>query len=191
MSTVDEKPGSQESKPNEPPAFSRVFSTTGKVVLALFVIALAVAAIVGLIALVRSSGSSSSDSTSEWEKNDRNESADKKRTSMPLSKWNRAIAAAIRQHCPAEGMSKEEAEQAVGKPTTPTTGSSWIYERTVQKECIKYDGDNCAEHYTAHEMAIFEFSPNGHLKSPHHDEGGWLHMNCFGEPFYSRYYKNW
>jgi hypothetical protein len=191
MSTVDERPGSQESKPNAPPAFSRVFSTTVKVVLALFLIAFGAGLIVGLVHLVASNRSRSSDAHSEWEKNYHNERADKKKTSLPLSKWNQAIGAAIRQHCPAEGMSKEEAEQALGKPTAGATDLSWVYERTVQKECVKYDGDKCSEYNTAHETSIVEFSPNGHLKFPESDEGGWLHMNCFGEPFYSRYYKNW
>jgi hypothetical protein len=29
------------------------------------------------------------------------------------------------------------------------------------------------------------------VKFPENDEGGWLHTNCFREPFYSRYYENW
>jgi hypothetical protein len=187
---VDEKPQPQESSPNAAPAFSSVFSTTGKVVLALFLIALGVGVIVGLVKLVGSSGSSSSSFNSDLD-NFHNEQADKKRTSMPLSKWNQGVAAAIRQHCPAVGMSKEEAEKALGKPTNGTADLSWAYERSVQKECIKYDGDKCAEYKTARETAFVQFSPNGHVRFPEHDEGGWLETNCFAEPFYSRYYKNW
>jgi len=59
---------------------------------------------------------------------------------------------------------------------------------------VKYSGDNCAEYETVHETAAFYFTPNGYLLYPGRDvagsnRGGWLHTNCFSEPFYSRYYN--
>lgn len=176
--------------PKPSPTFGKVFSTTGKVLLALFLISLAIGAVFGIIAMINSASGGKSAASEEWNRNYYNKKADDKRTSMPLTKWNKAIAAAIKQHCPAEGMNKEEAEQAVGKPPNASE-STWLFERTIQKECIKYDGDNCSEHRTQQETAFIEFSPNGHVKYPDANLGGWLHLNCFEEPFYSRYYKGW
>jgi hypothetical protein len=116
-----------------------------------------------------------------------NKMADEKHTSMPLSKWNKITAAAIKAHCPWDGMTKAEVEQAIGKPAKDY-GSMWEYERTAQKEdCTKYVGENCSVN-TVHETETFYFSPNGYLVAPSFsDDKGWLHMNCFSQPFYSKF----
>lgn len=174
--------------PKPAPSFGKVFSTTGKVFLALVLICVGISAVFGMIALLERSSTRSSAGSSlhDYE----NKVADEKRTSMPLSKWNKGVAAAIKQHCPAVGMNKEEAEKAVGKPTNPSD-SAWSFERDIEKECIKYDGDKCAEHRIDHETSFVEFSPNGHVRSPDPVLSGWLYTNCFHEPFYSNYYHDW
>lgn len=174
--------------PRPAPSFGKVFSTTGKVILALVLISVGISAVLGMIRLLDSSTRSNASSSNlhDYE----NKVADEKRTTMPLSKWNKGVAAAIKQHCPAVGMNKEEAEKAVGKPMNPSD-STWSFERDTEKECIKYDGDKCAEHKIEHETSFVEFSPNGHVRSPDPVLSGWLYSNCFHEPFYSNYYQNW
>src|SRR5712671_235327 len=120
--------------PKPTPSFGKVFSTTGKVILALVLISLGIGAVFGVIALM---GKANTGSRAGYSRNHdyENKIGDDKRTSMPLSKWNKAMAAAIKQHCPAVGMNKEEAEKAVGKPTNPSD-SAWSFERDTEKECI-------------------------------------------------------
>ena len=140
----------QQEQTGDTPKFGYVFSTTGKVLLALFLISLGIGVIYFVFAGI-GSGVNSRDTNSSYESTyidsqaTYNESADNKSTKMPISQWNAAIAAAINAHCPTEGMTKEQLEQAIGKPTTvkPTDGTggeTWAYERTLQKECIKYSG---------------------------------------------------
>jgi hypothetical protein len=171
--------------------FKEVFSTTAKVILALFLISLGIGIVLGLVNLAGSSPASSS--KSDWEAEYMTKQADGKKSSMPLSKWNRTIEAAIKYHCPAEGMTKEEVEKTIGKPAE-TTDSTWTYRRSVQKECLRYDGDNCAEYAHKDETEYFDFTPAGHLKArmqTTYGDDGWLYMNCFSEPFYSRYFVGW
>jgi hypothetical protein len=169
------------------PKFGEVFSTTWKVLLALFLISVGLSVLYFIIAAIGSSSSSSSSTDSIH-----NQMADEKHTSMPLSKWNAHVAAAIKQHCPLQGMTKQEVENAIGKPVNTYGASVWEYERTAQKEnCNKYVGENCSVE-TVHETEIFYFSPNGYLIAPSFlgDENGWLYGNCFEEPFYSKYFKD-
>src|SRR5947209_5711506 len=129
--------------PKPTPSFGKVFSTTGKVILALVLISLGIGAVFGVIALI---GNSNPGSTGYSRNHDyENKVADEKQNSMTLTKWNKGVAAANKQHCPALGMNKEETEKAVGKPTNPSD-SAWSFERDTERECIKYDGDKCAEH---------------------------------------------
>jgi hypothetical protein len=168
--------------------FNEVFLITWKVLLALFLISLGLS--VGYFVLYRM-GNASIGSTSESHQNNEwyIKTADEKHTRVPLSVWNSVVNAAIKQHCALVGMSKEDAEKSLGKPQSTARDSSWEYERTVQKECKRYEGETCAEYEMEHEYAEFHFTPSGHLIYPGSHEGGWLHMNCFEEPFYSRYYK--
>ena len=94
--------------------------------------------------------------------------ADEKHTSIPQSKWNKSTAAAIKQHCALVGMTKEEVDQALGKPTKVTNNSTTFS-----------SGDIWEYEYQQGKEALY-FSPKGHLKiSPS--------QNCVKEPFYSRY----
>jgi hypothetical protein len=86
------------------PKFNEVFSTTWKVLLALFLISLGL----GLAYLImggigaasrRGGGSYDAELTPIYIK-----SADAKHTKMPQTRWNFVINAAIKQHCPVEGM---------------------------------------------------------------------------------------
>lgn len=96
-----------------------------------------------------------------------------------------------------QGMTKQEVENAIGKPLSVASGGSvWHYEGTIQKNnCLKYEGEKCIQYETEYHTAYFSFSPNGHLKFPGRkfgqpSDGGWLYENCFAEPFYSKYLKN-
>jgi len=123
-----------------------------------------------------------------------NKRADEKRTSMPSSKWNQTIAAAIKNHCPLEGMNKEQVKSAIGTPDEDSDGSFWKYYKTVRNECVRYDGDNCAEYREEKHTESFAFSPNGYLtdyQEPSDIANNWIRAKCFKEPFYSRYYKSW
>jgi len=86
------------------PKFSEVFSTTWKALLALFLISVGLSVayfIIGVIDSGSHTGSSDSELTPSYTK-----SADERHTKVPQSRWNMVIAAAIKQHCPVEGMSK-------------------------------------------------------------------------------------
>jgi hypothetical protein len=124
--------------------------------------------------------------------------AEEKHTRLPQSQWNKIVVAAIRQHCPIEGMTKDEAQKALGNPisTSATTsyvgeekasvlgrGETWHDERTTQGKCLRYEGDNCAEYETEKETATFYLSPNGYLIYPF--IGGWLSLNCYDNSFSS------
>lgn len=165
--------------------FGEVFSTTWKVLVALLLISLGVIVISFMIGVIgRSTQSASSRDMTIWYR-----MADEKHTSMPLSRWNKLVAAAIKQHCPWNGMTKDEVEKAIGKPLSLSdNGSSWHYERTAQEEdCTKYVGDKCSVQ-TVHQTADFFFSPNGYLVAPSQsDTGGWLYKNCFSGTFYDSY----
>jgi hypothetical protein len=176
------------------PQFSEVFSTTWKVLLALFVLSVGLGlvylVIIGIGAASHSSTRNDESLTPYYIK-----SADEKHTKLPQSKWNMIIDAAAKQHCPIEGMSKQEAQNALGTPSKIlANGNTWQYERTLQKDCVKYSGDACVERETAHETSTLYFTPNGYMLYPGRDvpggdQGGWLHSNCFAKPFYPRYYN--
>lgn len=174
------------------PDFGKVFSVTLKVFLALLLISVIVGVVFLVLGGIGKVAENASDSSADWkttEKKVETDRADGYRTLVPVGEWNKLIAAAVKVHCPLEGMTKEEMQRAIGKPiaSDPTT---WRYERTVEKECMKYNGDKCAEPTQQVETESFTFTPSGHLLYPESDHGGnWLHLNCFGEPFFGRYYK--
>ena len=168
--------------------FAEVFSTTWKVLLALFVISLGLSIGYFIIAGIGSAGGGRA-SVVNYNDPYFLQRAEELHTKMPLSQWNATVKAAIQQHCALEGMTKEQTEKALGKAQTVGRDGSWEYERAVEKECIRYEGENCAEHEISHEYATLQFTTHGYLRYSG-DEGGWLHMNCFGEPFYSGYYSS-
>jgi hypothetical protein len=145
--------------------------------------------ILGGIGNVASRSTTTSD-YKEFEEKAKNERADNTRTLLPGSEWNKLVGAAAKVHCPVEGMTKEEVEQALGKPVAAES-SSLRYERKVAQPCTKFSGDNCAEPTEQLESETFSFSPNGHLIYQSHSErgGSWLDTKCFSEPFYAKYYK--
>src|ERR1051326_1473031 len=100
------------------PKFSEVFSTTFKVVAALFLLSL----IAGVIYFFMTHVSESSNARETLDdvhqaQAQRYAAAEAKHTSMPLSRWNKIVAAAIKQRCAFEGMYKDDVEKAFGKPT--------------------------------------------------------------------------
>jgi hypothetical protein len=165
------------------PKFGEVFSTTLKVLGALFLISLGgglIYLVVGGIGASVSNSPSTTDS-SKGEPDRYAKEADDRHTSMPLSQWNKLVAVGIKQHCAFEGMSREDAEQALGKPSDVSHYSdgaeTWTYSIVDEKNCKRYDGDKCAE-YAKHEKIVF-FTPAGHIKLGDTGEG------CYKEPFLS------
>jgi hypothetical protein len=175
--------------------FSEVFSITLKVLGALLLISVAASVIyaifVGIGKIGNSAGGSSASPDSLGANSTLFEMADQKHTRVPLSQWNKIIEAAIKVHCPLEGMTREQVSKSVGEPKTKTTGSQgevWNYERDVElAECVRYNGDSCAEHKTDHQTATYYFSPSGNLAYPFEDH--LFRSTCFDEPFYSKYLK--
>ena len=166
--------------------FSQVFSVTGKVVLALFLIGLGIGLIyltINGIGSASYSGTGTSDYTNTY-MNSReyyDNKADEALTKMPLSAWKTRMAADISGHCVKEGMTSAEVEKAVGSPTSkkalpPTNGATsdkaeaWEYvkQEKVDKPCGKYDGEKCADpvEYETKKATLY-FSPNGHLTYPY------------------------
>lgn len=195
----DAEPSEQSSSPSTAePSFGHVFSVTWKVLLALALIAAVVVIVRSLI--IGISNQSVESSNTSWDMQYDSQKADQKPTTMPQSKWNQFVAAAIKAHCPAEGMTKAEVEQAIGKPQV-ISGNEWEYSRTIKKnKCLKYSGDTCVQYETDHEQADFYFSAAGHLIDPalapndptlpiEDIDGGWIRNNCFSEPFYSKYFQ--
>ena len=107
--------------------------------------------------------------------------------------WNKAVVAAIKAHCAAQGMTKDEVVQAVGKPAHTNPGNlvneeTWEYEKDIQEdECIKYEGDRCGQYKIDHKTTTYQFSPTGHLTYPYHDDI--FGLNCFTQPFFGKYGK--
>lgn len=167
--------------------FSEVFATTGKVIAALFIIAVGAAVIYGVVhSAVSSTSLSKTEAETSSALNKYDEAADNMHTTMPKSKWDAGIRAAIKQHCAVEGMTKEEVEQALGKATETTNygatskiGDSWTYTKIERGKCLKYDGDNCAEYQ--HDTDIVFFSPNGHKTL------GYTGAGCLKSPFFTKY----
>lgn len=168
--------------------FSEVFSTTLKVWTSVLLISLAGGAIYLFFAAASKVGTvGNPDSTANvdpWAAD--YSQADDVHTKMPKSKWDKMVAAAIKQHCALEGMSEQEVERALGKATkvdeklkdcAQCSGDTWTYESTDKGSCEKYDGDNCVQ-YAQHTDIIF-FSRNGY-KTLGSDGGG-----CMKEPLFS------
>jgi hypothetical protein len=183
-----------EGQPNAPippkasgPQFGQVFSTTGKVLLALFLISLGISIVYGIVVSIGNSGSSSL--TSDYKNtyiNGRsyyNDKADNASTKMPLSQWKKLIAHDIKGHCVREGMTPAEVEKAVGKPTTAKTvsygdgaaqsadkGDVWEYttQEVVKNPCSRYEGEKCIDpvEYKIKTGTLY-FSPKGNLTYPY------------------------
>lgn len=163
--------------------FSEVFSTTFKVWASLLLISLAV----GVIYLAVSNVGKMTDSTKEESSSkkpiedllktaddgidktllDDSMSGDNVHTTMPKSKWDKLIAEGIKKHCAFIGMTKEEVEKVLGKPTEVISkgdlGENWSYTIIDKSKCIKYDGDNCSE-FAQHDWTV-GFSKNGYMNS--------------------------
>lgn len=164
--------------------FSQVFSVTGKVILALFIIGLGIGLLCLLIYKLSHpsySGKSSDisrtylDSRAEYDKD-----ADEAPASVPLSQWKKIIAADIAGHCVRPGMTYDEVKRAVGEPTSKevvpppqgnaslNNGEAWQYvKQEVSEPCSKYEGEKCAEpvKYQSTKATLY-FSPTGHLTYP-------------------------
>jgi hypothetical protein len=144
------------------PKFGDVFSTTWKVLLALFLISLGVGVIYLVLGAIGNSSSRSGIGGDDWTRQYHQKNADDASSKMPKSQWDRQIKQCIKERTVIEGMSKEEVKQTVGGDE-PWTYSIITLKSTDQK-CIRYSGEQCAE-YPPDEVKTFNlhFSPNGHL----------------------------
>lgn len=167
------------------PKFGEVFSTTLKVLGALFLISLGVGLIYFIVGGIGASISNKPVTAHAVKQQpDRyDDEADNMRTSMPMSQWNKLVAAGIKQHCAFKGMTREDAEQALGKPTALSRyhdgSETWTYVMVDQKKCERYEGDKCAEY--AKDQHIVFFSPGGHITLGNTGEG------CYKQPFLTMY----
>jgi hypothetical protein len=208
--------------------FKEVFSTTSMVLVALLLIAIGVGLGWSIIHHLSSSTSISGTSRmvpqeEELQSGSRaatgnkyldnkeyyDRLADDRPTSVQQSRWNKTIAAAVKVHCPFEGMTKQQLEQSIGKPysssptpspTEPVTGTpvpstvnygeAWEYRRENKKKCLKYVGDKCAEF--EQQAMTFYFTPLGHMVKTKFPFDYWS-AHCWGDPFNSTYYRqeNW
>jgi hypothetical protein len=140
--------------------FGEVFSTTWKVLLALFLISLGVGLVYLVIGVMAHSGggSASDDSTRIYHV----KNADEAHTGLPKSQWDREIKRCIKEHTIVEGMTKDQVKQAIGG------GEPWLYSLVTLKgsyqKCIRYEGEQCAE-YPPDEVKSFalHFTPKGNL----------------------------
>ena len=146
--------------------FSEVFSTTFKVIAALVLISAAAGIVYAIINHVNESGKIHEDyKAAVKEEDERFTKAEAKHTSMPLSQWNKLLAAGIKQHCAFEGMHKDDVEKALGKPSDVSQNydktESWTYTFEDQKQCLRYDGEKCAEH-PKHQSVVY-LTPGGYV----------------------------
>jgi hypothetical protein len=162
--------------------FSEVFSTTFKVVAALILISLGASVIYLFVAHANDSSKAPgpSDGANQYQAQ-LNAGADAKHTSMPLSKWNKLVAAAIKQHCAFEGMHKDDVEKALGKAAETSlnfdNSETWTYALEDQKKCVKYDGEKCAEHPKS--RSIVFLTPGGNVYLGNTGPG------CYEQPFFT------
>lgn len=139
--------------------FTDVFWTTVKVLLALLIISIVVAAAVSVFGGLGSTIMPSAKPTSISLRNSEDDATDAVRTSMPKSVWDRGIARAVSHHCYTNGMSKDEVFHALGEPLERKDyggeiGSAWTWQLPAGK-CLKYDGDSCIEHKENHQIIFF------------------------------------
>jgi hypothetical protein len=144
-------------------SFGDIFSTTWKVLLALFLISLGIGFIYLVIGVIgRSGGGDSHIGSDERTRNYHAERADAAYTTMPKSQWDRGIERCIKEHTVIEGMTKDQVKQAVGG------GEPWSYSivtlKGSEEKCMKYEGEQCAE-YPPDEVKHFSlhFTPKGNL----------------------------
>jgi hypothetical protein len=131
-----------------------VFSTTGKTLASLLIISLGIG-IVWTIFYGVSNGPVSSSSADSFE----DTNADEASTTMPKSKWDAKVNAAIAAHCVFEGMSRAQVEEALGK--IDGNGALESYEHQGDT-CTKYKGDACVEFDT--QMMWLDFTKKGNFR---------------------------
>jgi hypothetical protein len=187
MEPTEQQPQTPAPPQSSAPKFGQVFSTTGKVLLALFLIFIGIGIVYAIINAIGNSSSSSStaDYTNTYinRRTYYNDDADNASTKMPLSEWRRLVARDIKGHCIREGMTAAEVEKAVGKPTAAKTvtygegsaqsadkGDVWEYvtKEEVKKPCSRYEGEKCADpvEYETKKATLY-FSPKGNLTYPY------------------------
>lgn len=142
--------------------FSEIFSTTWKVLLALFLISLGMGVFYLILGAVGNSNSRSGIGGDDWTRQYHEKNADDASSKMPKSQWDRQIKQCVKERTVIEGMSKEEVKQAVGGDE-PWTYSIITLKSTDQK-CIRYSGEQCVE-YPPNQVETFNlhFTPKGNL----------------------------
>jgi len=147
--------------------FSEVFSITVKVLLALILLSLLLGAtlgVIGLLGWIASPHHESASAATDWDQVIDRDKADNFRSSVPSSKWNRAITRAKNHHCFFRGMTKDEVLSALGAPSEKQdfadNGSAWTWTWQTKK-CLRYDGEHCAEYDRDHQIVFF--TPKGHV----------------------------
>jgi hypothetical protein len=136
-----------------------VFSTTGRTILVLAIFLLAIAVVWSAI-YARANRRASHDSTSSSTLS-REGLADNASASTPKSQWDAQIASAIAANCVFEGMTKDQVEQALGKPAQ-TDLPYWPYWREDKNACLAYNRDTCID-YQKYEATVF-FTTGGNVK---------------------------
>jgi hypothetical protein len=167
------------------PSFGKVFSTTGKVILAIVLISACLAAgaaMLGVFGSVITRSSSSSKSLNEEMKGSYTREAERAPTSMPLSAWKYLVSLAVKEHCAFVGMTEADMEASlksvpakrlfiftdpddsgteVKKVVYTDKSFDWLYQAT-KHICEKYNGDVCVQqHDDTKEEGRFHFTPNG------------------------------
>jgi zinc-ribbon domain len=156
-------PEPQHQTATSGPKFGQVFSTTGKVLLALLLISVGIGIVYAIISGVAdSSGGSGGSHYDEWKKQYEEKNANEASTKVPKSQWDKEMKRCIRQHTVVEGMTKDEVRKAVGgdEPWTFTI----VTRKGTDEKCVKFSGEKCVE-YPPDEVKTFtlHFTPVGHL----------------------------
>jgi hypothetical protein len=134
-----------------------VFSRAGRTILVIAISVLAIALVWSAI-YARAYRHASPDSPSSFSKED---IADHASTAMPRGQWDAQVSAAIAANCVFEGMTKDQVEQALGKPAESDL-PYWPYWREDKNVCLAYNKDTCID-YQKYEATIF-FSTKGNAK---------------------------
>lgn len=156
-------------------SFSEVFSVTVKVLLALVLVSVIIGGGFLILGLIGTSpaGHSMSAAEAEWDEVIDRDRADFAHQAMPISKWNNAVLRARARHCVFRGMSKDDVLASFGPPTEKNetndsgkNGSSWTWKWVWHSgDCIRYQGDTCAEYKHEEKWKTIYFTPKGNVET--------------------------
>jgi hypothetical protein len=149
------------------PAFKEVFSTTWKVLLALFLISLGLGLAFFIVQGARDS-TENQRTTDEKKAEYSSHDTSNYRTKVPKFIWDKRLEWAIAHHCYFAGMSKAEIIQALGQPTGDGDyddngyGAGVISWSWKTDKCARFNGDQCAEFQKQSKIVFLQ---NGYASS--------------------------